>query len=449
MQRFSKEQIAKVANELHRWQQDRLDILVPLEAVRMDKGGAMHLDIPQRLLRVENRTFVGTDYKRAEEYLDTILEASPDKRGKIAIEPFDTKERSFELTNKAKSQFVHGRLEIPAVFVRRQSAKNNVDLVWEFINGALKRDKRTVLLRILDGQVRAVMSDSYQPLDSHALFFAAANAIKEAGGEMWEARLFDDGFQLTGVNMGVHERLVDYLENKPEHTIARGDHPGGDGGAGSDAGVDRDPLNESHYGMMSLSNDEAGGGSCNLDFGVLRGACLNGLLLTDHILQIRHSGGKLGSVADGGFVLSAATQLKMMDAELSKISDAATSAFDPERLKDVVRKLAKAKGDVIPEGRAAAAVKAVCSSFDIPKDKHESMLSELLSSRDTTRFGLIQAATHQAHSMSESGDSAAAAHVEQVGGKLLEVQDFEKFIDAGEKAFDNPSRKEEDVFAMA
>lgn len=439
--RFSPDRIREVQRELQRWREERMDLLVPAASVVMKDNGELMFDLDSQLFRVHDRMFC--KYDEAEQYLNMINKHDPGSIGKVKIDPMGKQQSSLRLRRSASSQLLQ-RLDVPVRYAQKQERNRNLDLVYRHVNDLLQRKKSKLLLRCLDGEVRAVLSSSYMPLDSATMFNRVLEIVSEKGGEIWDAKLLDDGYHLTAVNKNVSANLYDYLKDKGDHTIDRG--PGGGGAS------DRtDKSSDMHYGMLSSTNHEGGGGAGTLNVAVLRAACLNTLVMADTLVSIRHSAGDNATRLGDGIFFSPETQYSIAAAEYGKLGDAARTAFDPGRLEKLMKRLANAKEDVIPDSvQPREAVQAVIGNLGVSKQEEDSLTDRLLASRDLTRFGLIQALTSGAHECyDESGDKAF--DFEKMGGRLLDAEsDFERWLNAGKKAYSKlKDEVEEEATAFA
>lgn len=444
--RFDADRRNAVVSELRRWRDERLDLVVPNKAISVDSDGQMLLDIDNKLYQVGDRHFI--DYAMAEKHLDERLSLEPEMRGKLKVEVLGRKEGKYRLTKKARGHLLYGRLQIPSTYVNRQAKSENMDLIWGHLSQVMERDNRYSLVRILDGQVRAVLSSRYRPLDSYTMFMQAYDSVLNAGGEIWNARLSDDGFQMQASTDGVHDYLENYLKdrmaNGDNHPVGRG-NLGGEGedfkfgGGGAHAGKDV------YYPLLSVYNDEAGGGTCRLEFGTIRGACLNTMLLQHTLFELRHAGGDL-TAKTNNYVFSQDTQQKIAAAEMAKIKDAAAVAFQPERLQEVVSKLAALHEDRPPESvEPRKLAQAVIGHNNLPKSLEDRLLENLLKEGDYSRYGLLQATTAVNHSLKDE-DLNLAMQIEEAGGRILSSDtSYEAYINSGVKLYDRVKQEEDDL----
>lgn len=425
--RFSPETHRTVAAELKRWNEERLDVVVPTSSINTDDKGSIWLNVSTKFFKVGNRMF--SDFTKAEQYLDD-LQSDGDTDASISV--ISEQELHIPLAQSARTQLL-SRLGLPVRYANKQATKGNSDLVWRHINDCLKREESHMLLRILDGQVRAVLSSRYRIIDSYQMFVESLDIIDKVDADIMEAKLFPSGFQLLACHKGMIEDVETHLKELSRthgHPISRPDHPDGD----------------AHFAMLSISNFENGDGTASVQAGVLRKACMNTMLLRDKVLSLTHSGADISAKLASHLVLSAETRNKIADAELSKIRDAVSAVFDKERFSKIMLALANATMVDIPEGVANKAVKALVIENNLPRKDVDILLENLLTSRDLSRYGLIQAAT----AMTNKRSGLEAYNYELAGGQVLDLENdkFHSWIEKGAAKFDKEDTTEEELLLV-
>ena len=105
--------------------------------------------------------------------------------------------------------------------------------------------KEARMVRTLDGNVRAVLSDRFRTLDNADLFFAAASTFKEVGAQIVRADLSEGRFYMRAINPHF------------EAPIKHGD---------------------TLVGGVTVSNSEVGHGTMKVEQFGLRVACMNGMI---------------------------------------------------------------------------------------------------------------------------------------------------------------------------
>ena len=422
-ERYQPEQIAKATAELERWSRERVDILAPAKSVRITDSGELYLQTSNlKLMKVANRVFTG--WEDAEQYSDQMKKDLPDQDFPIGI--VDGQNAALGLHRRAKSQ-LWGRLETPVRYVNKQVKRGLTAVMIDHQRDLLGASDQKFLFRVLDGKVQAVLSSYYRAIDSVAMLSLVLPKITEVGGQILNAKVWGGGFTLTAANPQLMQRLADYFADKPNHHFMNVE--------------DGDP----HFATINIHNREYGDGSAGASLGAWRKVCNNGVIVTEQLASIQHKGTDMSTRIIDSSIISPATRLKFADAELSKIGDAVTAAFDPVRFTALMQKLAGATEDTLTQEQAEDACKATIVMAHLPHSLLSPMVAELLMSRDLTRFGLIQATTVLAHKSSD----ALAHNLEKAGGVLLDdvggdVYDFGRWMKQGSKAFDRVDETEEE-----
>jgi len=79
-------------------------------------------------------------------------------------------------------------VQIPQKYYGRMIEAKNFDLLAENVNAWLPtEDKR--MIRILDGNIRAILSDRYRVLDNYDLVFLALDEFAKAGADVHKLNL--------------------------------------------------------------------------------------------------------------------------------------------------------------------------------------------------------------------------------------------------------------------
>lgn len=275
-----------------------------------------------------------------------------------------------------------------------------VSINWQTL---LERSEDRFLVRTLDGKVRAVLSDRYKLLDNADLFFASAETFAEVSADIWKARLWDDGgFELFAVAGHI----------KGEVRTDRTFDPG-DGWQSRWYGQPGD----THNAAVRIQNSETGEGGLHVRLAILRRVCCNFNVWGRGISTI-HLG---RSREEEGLILSDATREKEAELVWLKVRDAIRTAFNEEKFKEYIDRLNGLTQTRITEPEKS--VENVVKAFALSAERKEMILRNLLTSRDLTRYGLVQAVTQTAHERDEAQDHGAASALEEIGGKLVEMDD--------------------------
>jgi hypothetical protein len=267
---------------------------------------------------------------------------------------------------------------------------------------------RRHLVRMLDGEVRAWLSDSYRAFDSYDLSFTALEEAEEVDARVLEAALSDTHMRLKFTVPSIYDAITlkqtedrgkwfsgglgnqEYLSKVGARS--HGEFPGGP-----------DAL----YPVVSISHSETGHGAGRVSIGVLLGACFNVATVEDIAAEI-HLGGKL----DEG-IFTPETQAKETAAVMAKLRDAIRAGFNEDKFREIV---AQAKASNTTEIAPVEAVDVLVGDGDITQEKRDSLLTYFVRDYSPTQFGLAQAVSRLAQ---DTDDADEASDLEALAGKVL------------------------------
>jgi len=244
-------------------------------------------------------------------------------------------------------------------------------------------EKEQRLVRILDGNVRAFLSDRYKILDNHDLLYQSLDAFKEAGAQIHQA-------DLTETNMYVKAIIPHTIEK-----IREGDSvvPG-----------------------LILRNSEVGAGAFKVEPFMLRLVCTNGMIGESSIDKI-HLGGK----KEAGIVeWSEETKQAENSTIWLKVRDTIESTFNPETFSKWVDQVKR--GADIPIEYPVIAIDNVVEQYNMTADIKGELLNHFMKGADVTQWGLANAVTRTARDLE---DVNMQVELESIGGKLAIIGERE------------------------
>jgi hypothetical protein len=196
---------------------------------------------------------------------------------------------------------------IPMRYYWAMLAEGMVDLTAENVNAWLSKQADKRLIRVLDGRVRAILSDRYRPLDNYDLAFRVMEQAKEHDAEVIDA-------SLTETKLYIKVTVPQYREE-----VKAGDPyvPG-----------------------LIVSNSEVGDGAFSVEPFMWRLICKNGAIGPMALYKI-HLGGRLGL---GELIFKDETR-RMMDASLwAQVRDTIDATFSPKVFKAFMDQVRQAQG---------------------------------------------------------------------------------------------------------
>lgn len=273
----------------------------------------------------------------------------------------------------------------------------------DMVNDIMRTEHRRRLVRGMvneDGQQywRAFLSDSYLIIPNSVLFFSVAEAVNKAEAEIWHARLSEDNCFIYAVAPGVHGQVTHGETFDP-----------GDGWQSRFYSEEGDVVNAA----VTVKNSETGRGGCEIAPAIIRRVCAN-YCVWQNVYARRH----LGERMDTDALLTDETLAKRSEVIFAELGDIVSGTFDEERFCKMLMLMDEAAQDEIADPVAAA--EALKIAYDVSDARKEEIRKSLISSKDFTRFGLMNAVTNVAHNGDEI-EHEVGHDLERLGAKLLDT----------------------------
>jgi len=309
----------------------------------------------------------------------------------------------------------------PIKYLRGLRETGRTDLVDANVNGLLHGNKaldvpadgRSFFLRTFSpadenstGYARALLSNSYRPIDNWDVLGTVLAGLKTAGFTGHVIRQAD----LTDDKMYVRISVPEISALAP--TLLRGYTSPYSGAKGAD-----NPVVEAG---LVITNSETGGGAFTITPELLVQICTNGLTIKQDMIRKTHLGGKLD---DGISKVSDETRAKNLELIASQTRDAVNTFLDPAYLERVIARIEGQSEEKI--GDVTKAIETVVARPAFSKDDMTGLLSSFIDGGDRTRGGLMNAVTaysqqvadaDRAYAMDE--DAFAAAGFVGISGRV-------------------------------
>ncbi|MCL2393054.1 MAG: DUF932 domain-containing protein [Acidimicrobiaceae bacterium] len=286
---------------------------------------------------------------------------------------------------------IGGALGIPAAFYDRMQ-HNHPDVLDHTVNALFDREPKKRLVRVLDGNVRAFLSDRYRRLDNFDLLNVVFPILKEMGNVEFKSMDVTDNRLYLKV-------VTPWLQGGIEYKNPGGHHP----------------VNDVVQGGIVISNSEVGRGTLQVQTLIYRLVCSNGLI-GEKLLTKRHVGGRIGFDDDLPAELFKEDTIKADDERFwLMMRDLVQSAVDETRFQETLRKMNMAASSE-PIQDVSAGIKELGKRFDMGEGEQKSVLNFLAEGGDLTQWGALNAITRAAQDV-ESYDRST--ELEEIGGKVL------------------------------
>lgn len=340
--------LVDMAHELQRQLTSKRDLLVPssLMSCRTEGSGQLKLDIDVRSADSPQRKTYGVTELARRQLADKLMI------------PF--------------SYFERMRLEQPELLDRN-------------VNTWLQSDGDRRMIRTLDGQVRAVLSDRYRRLDNFDLAEHVFPILMRLDGARFES------VELTETKM-----YLKVVTPKVEFEVAPGDIV--------QAGV-------------VVTNSEVGCGTLSVQPLIYRLVCRNGLIVPDHSLRKTHVGRSLGVDAETISLFRDETLAADDRAFFMKVRDVVEAAVSESAFRQFAQKMQRTR-DIPLTGDPTKAVEVLANRYTLNSGERSGILRHLVVGGELTAYGLVNAVTHYSQDVE---DYDRATDFEVLGGKLIDL----------------------------
>lgn len=281
----------------------------------------------------------------------------------------------------------HGQIAeavgIPKPYYDRMLAEAP-QLLADNVNTWFIRKPQRRLVRTLDNSVRAMLSDSYRPLDSYDLAEAVLPKLQEMGARVISCDVTDRRFYLKAVT------------DRIDGLVKVGD--------AMQAGI-------------AVSNSETGHGSLRVEALDFRLVCSNGLISEQAVRKahLGRSGGNLDAIEDAREFFRDETREADDRAFFLKVRDAVGSMFNQERFEKRLDKYREASTLMI-EADPVKVVEVVAKRLTLNKTEETSVLQHLIRGGDLSMWGLVNAITRTAE---DADDYDRSNDLEVMGGRVM------------------------------
>jgi len=298
--------------------------------------------------------------------------------------------------NKIAHDQIATHLEIPKKYYDKMKAEDP-RLLANNVNTWFRKYPAERMVRGLDGNARAFLSDRYRPLENEDLAVPVLTAAREMGLAMMSSQLTESRMYIKLVDQNVVRELeaIGGKFGDGKHNILRKLAP-----------------------ALTASNSEVGQGTVSILGGVYDGFCSNLATFGERSVRKYHVGGKHEIVGEEMYaLLSDETRRKTDAATWAQIGDVVRGAFDRARFDALCDKISATQSEKI-EGDPIQVVKLTTSKFGLSEGTGTSILRHLIEGGDLSRFGLFNAVTRAAQDVEDYDDATA---MERHGAKLIEL----------------------------
>ena len=250
------------------------------------------------------------------------------------------------------------------------------------VNEWLAGSKDRRMLRTLDGEARAFLSDRYKRIDNYDIAQATLPIISEI-----------PDVQIVSCNLTPGKMYIKALNPRLFDDVCPGDTV--------QAGI-------------IISNSEVGLGAVNIQPLVYRLVCENGMVINDAVNRKTHLG---PTISDNEIFYYSKETVETDDkAFLLKIKDSVRAAVDETRFRMAVEDMRIAKATPMNTADVPEFVRLTGRTFGITENEEKGVLQHLIEGGDLSLYGLANAVTRFSQDV-ESYDRAT--DLESIGYKIL------------------------------
>jgi len=284
------------------------------------------------------------------------------------------------------TDYAHGqiadRLGIPRKYYDRAIAVSGLRELN--VNAWLNAEPKPVLCRLMDGKVRAFLSDSYKPIDDYLVIEGAAlRAFEE----------FPD-VRVTSSSITEARTYLQAVFPRLQGEVRVGE-----------------PVQMG----VTIRNSEVGAGAVDIESFIYVLKCKNGMIGTSLFRKI-HMGKRTGEELDVRSYFSDETIIAELKAFRRRLADIIRNELTDVAFDAKLTQMKIAAGE--PVHAPEETVKNVTKRWALGDETGKAVLANFIDGRDYTRWGLSNAVTWQAHAETSADRQY---DLEKVGGEIIEL----------------------------
>ena len=282
-------------------------------------------------------------------------------------------------------QQISARLNIPYRYYQKMQ-NEAPELLDRNVNTWLEQKPERRMIRVLDGNVRAFLSDRYRRLDNLELCAAVLPVIQEMNGSQIES------CEVTPTHL-----YIKVVNRRVKAEVKVGDVV--------QAG-------------FVVSNSEVGLGSLRVEPLVFRLVCKNGLICKDLAQKKYHVGRQVNASDDSAYELYSDATLAQDDKTFfMKVQDVVRAAVDETKFMLTVNRMRESTQIPLAHDPVKS-VELLADKFQLTENERGDILRQLFMGGDNSRYGLVNAIT-AASKIAKTYERAT--DLERIGGVILSL----------------------------
>lgn len=367
-------ELSELADELTRQQKLKRDFIADSRSVRMAEDG---------------KTLVIAD--KPEELNENEFE-------RLMARPVEGPLTHFigEATNHFHSQ-LGTKLKIPMKYYRRMQ-EETPRLLATNVNRWLVQNPMMRMVRTLDGQARAYLSNRYRPRDNVDLMEAVYPKLVDRKLKIESCNVTPTYLYLKAIWPGRVERHWTTGDGTGPHDFYEEYQPG-----------------------IVIGNSEVGCSSTYVTPGVYIKGCTNLAVFSREGIRKFHLGRALGDDEGISEFLSDETIRKDDAAFFAKVGDMVDACLDGKLFEKIVSRMKEANNDKIKDNPKKV-IEVVRERYSLTEKEGDGVLACLARGGNMSRLGLSQALTRYSQDIK---DYDRASEFERFGGRVIELEKTE------------------------
>lgn len=273
-------------------------------------------------------------------------------------------------------------LKIPATYYDKMQ-KELPSLLADNVNAWFDANPQAKMIRTLDGNARAFLSDRYRRIDNYEI----AQTVLPILGELEDAHV--ESCEVTENRM-----YIKVVNPRLQADVVPGDTV--------------------QAGIM-ITNSEIGLGSVTVSPLLFRLVCTNGMVVNDAASRKYHIG-RANTVGENFQIFTDETIIADDKAFMLKVRDTVRAAVDEARFGQVVNMMRQAKGVKLDTPDIPKFVELTATEFGLSQNEGRGVLDHLIRDADLSLYGLANAVTRYSQDV-ESYDRAT--DLESTGYSIL------------------------------
>lgn len=290
--------------------------------------------------------------------------------------------REIFTVNELAHRQIADRLQIPYRYYQKMR-QEYPSLLDDNINSWFQKNPERRMIRALDGNARAFLSDRYRRLDNLELADAVLPLIQGMKGA-----------EIASCEVTATHMYIKVINKKLKAEVA---------------------VNDVVQAGIVLSNSEVGLGSLKVEPLIFRLACKNGLIVKDYAQKRYHVGRQVESDDSAYELFSDETLAQDDKAFFMKVQDTVRTAIDEVKFQLAVDKLRHTKAESTGPNPVKT-VEILADQYVLNQTERGSILRHFIMAGDNSRYGLINAVTRASQDIE---DYNRATQLERLGGELL------------------------------